>query len=57
MKQYLDILEILDNVEIKDDVFKMKYTTFVDVVMKANWLRLEAICVIAREQSVEIKDA
>ena len=57
MKQYLDILEkVLDNVEIKDDVFKMRFTTSVDVVMKASGLRLEAIRVIAREQGVEIED-
>lgn len=57
MKQYLDILEkVLGNVEIKDDVFKMRFTTSADVVMKASGLRLEAIRVIAQEQGVEIED-
>ncbi len=57
MRQYLDILEkVLGNVEIKDDVFKMRFTTSADVVMKASGLRLEAIRVIAREQGVEIED-
>lgn len=58
LRQYLSIL---DNI-LKSDIrrrevdFKFGFATSADVVKEASGLRLEAIRVIAREQSVEIED-
>jgi len=57
MTKILDIQErVLSNAEIDCSLFKTRFTTSADVVMKASGLRLEAIRVIAREQGVVIED-
>ena len=57
MRQYLDILDdVFECSQMAENYLKATFTTSADVVMEASGLRLEAIRVIAREQSVEIED-
>lgn len=54
MKQYLSqMTDVLENSKTAENFFKALFSTSADVMMEASGLRLEAICVIAREQGDE----